>query len=156
MTFFGSSELHGLNGVAGIDRALESVGRDDFADLGNLHHVEERCDPRHDVFAVGGRGREDRFVGSGERNDKRRGRLCQHVLVGRRIGEQHFLDAVELGSRVGDRLAVMTGDQDMHVGADLLGGGQRLGGRILERLVVVLGEEKTGIRSPPLRFSVCR
>ena len=53
--FLGIERAHGLDGVAGIDRALERVRRHDLADLGNLHHVEKRGDPRHDVLAVGRR-----------------------------------------------------------------------------------------------------
>ena len=41
MTFFLSRALHGLDGVAGVDRALEGVGRDDLDDVGDLHHVEQ-------------------------------------------------------------------------------------------------------------------
>ena len=55
--------LHGLDGVAGIDRPLERVGRDHLGDVGDLHHVEERRDPRHDVLAGGGRRRDERVVG---------------------------------------------------------------------------------------------
>ena len=44
----------------------------------------------------------------------------------------------------------LTRDQDVHVAAHRLGGGQRLVGRILERLVVVLGDRSVVIRA--LRF----
>ena len=51
--------LHRLDGVAGVDRPLEGVGRDDPGDVGDLHHVEKGGDPRHDVLADGGRRRDD-------------------------------------------------------------------------------------------------
>ena len=92
------------------------------------------------------------FVGARQRNDQRGGRLGQHVLVSGRVREQHFLDAVELGRGVGDRLAVMTGDEDVHVGADRLGGGQRLAGRVFQRFVVVFGEKKCRHQIAPASF----
>ena len=139
----GVLRAHGLDRVAGIDRPLEGVRRDHLDDVGDLHDVEQRRDARHHVLAGGGRRRDDRVVGPGERDDQRGERLGQHVLVGRRIGEQHLLDAVELGGGIGHRLR-LAGDQHVHVAAQRLGGGQRLVGGILERLVVVLGEEKRG------------
>ena len=92
-----------------------------------------------------------RLVRAGQRHDQRRGRLGQHVRVGRRVGQQHLLDAVEFRRRLRDGFAVLTGDQNMHVGADRLGRGQRLVGGVLERSVVVLGEKKGGhyfLRAP--------
>ena len=42
-------------------------------------------------------------------------------------------------------------DEDMHRAADLLSGGERLGGRVLECLVVVFGDEEDGhLRLLPL------
>ena len=143
---------HGLDGVAGIDRALERVRRHDLGDVGNLHHVEQRRHARHDVLPGRGRRRHDRLVRLGQRNDERGGRLRQHVRVGGRVREQHLLDAVELGGGVGDRLAARAGDEDVHVAAERLGGGQRLVGRVLERLVVVLGEEEGRHQIAPASF----
>ena len=148
----GVGRLHGLDRVAGIDRPLERVGRHHLDDVGDLHHVEQRRDARHDVLAGRGRGRDDRVVGPGERDDQRRQRLGQRVLVGRRLGEQHLVDAVELGGRVRDRLRALAGDQHMHVAAHRLRGGQRLGGRVLQRLVVVLGDQERGHQSTPASF----
>ena len=34
------ARLHRLDGVAGVDRALEGVGRHHLDDVGDLHHVE--------------------------------------------------------------------------------------------------------------------
>ncbi|MNE50832.1 hypothetical protein D3C80_1454270 [compost metagenome] len=49
--------LHGGDGVARIDRALEGIGRLDRNDFGDLIDIQQRCHPRQDVFAVaGGRG----------------------------------------------------------------------------------------------------
>ena len=53
--FLGVLRAHGLDRVAGIDQPLEGVGRDHLGDVGDLHHVEQRRDARHDV--LGRRGR---------------------------------------------------------------------------------------------------
>ena len=140
----GVRRFHRLDRVAGIDRPLEGVGRHHLDDVGDLHDVEQRGDARHHVLAVGGGGRDDRVVGAGERNDERGQRLRQHVLVRRAVGEQHLVDAVELGGGIGRAFAVLAGDEDVHVAAERLGGGQRLVGGVLERLVVVLGEQERG------------
>ena len=134
--------LHGLDRVAGIDRPLERVGRHHLGDVGDLHHVEQSRDARHDVLRRRGRRRNDRIVGAGKRDDQRRERLGERMLVSGRIGKQHLGDALELRGRVGDALRAGARDQHMHVAAHLLCGGERLVGRVLERLVVVLGEQE--------------
>jgi hypothetical protein len=63
--------LDRLDGVAGVDRPLEGVGRDDLDDFGDLHHVEERGDARHHGLAGGGRRRDERVVGAGKADDER-------------------------------------------------------------------------------------
>src|SRR5207249_1549272 len=88
--------------------------------------------------------RDDRIVIARQRVDERRSRLSQHVLVTGGIGEQKLGHAVELGSGVGDRATVLAGNQYMHVRPERLSRAQRLGGRVLERFVVVLGNEEGG------------
>jgi len=44
-------------------------------------------------------------------------RLGQHVLVGRRIRQQHFLDAIEFRRGIRDRFATFARDENVHVGA---------------------------------------
>src|SRR5208283_118512 len=114
--------------------------------------VEQRRDPRHDVLSRRRRRRHDRLVGVGQGDDQRRNRLGQHVLVGGRIRQQDLLDAVELGRGLGGRPAVMTGDENVHVGAERLGGGQRLCGRIFQRFIVVVGEKKCRHQIAPASF----
>ena len=143
---------HGLHRVAGIDQPLERVGRDHLDDVGDLHHVEQRGDARHEVLAGGGRRRDDRVVGRRQRHDQRRQRLGQHVLVGRVVGEQHLGDAVELRGRFRDGARALARDQHMHRLAQRLGGGERLVGRVLERLVVVLGDQKRRHQITPASF----
>ena len=86
----GVGRLHGLDGVAGIDRPLEGVGRDHLDDLGDLHHVEQGGDARHDVLAAGGGRRDDRVVAAGQRDDQRGQRLGQALLQLVGLGEQHL------------------------------------------------------------------
>ena len=74
------------------------------------------------------------------------------MLVAVAVGKQNFRNAVELGGGFGDGPAAFAGDQHMHVAAERLGSGQRLVGRILERLVVVLGEQERGHDSTPTSF----
>ena len=105
-------------------------------------------------FAGRGRGRDNGVVRARERDDERRQRLGELMLVSRAVRDQHLLDAVELRGGIGDRAAAFAGDQHMHVAAERLGGGQRLVGRILERLVVVLGNQKNSHPSTPASFSL--
>ncbi len=73
-------------------------------------------------------------------------------VVGGRVGEQHLGHAVKLGGGFRDRFAIVAGDQNVHLGAERLGGGQRLVGRVLERDIVVLGEEKCRHQIAPASF----
>jgi hypothetical protein len=57
--------LDGGDDVAGIDRALESVGGDDGDDLGDLRHVEQGGDAWHEVLAAGGRSSQQVRIGRG-------------------------------------------------------------------------------------------
>ena len=52
----GVGRLDRLNRVAGVDRALERVGRDDLHDVRQLHDVEQRGDAGHDVLGHRRRG----------------------------------------------------------------------------------------------------
>ena len=56
---------------------------------------------------------------------------------------------IELGGGIRHCFAILAGDQHMHVGAERFGRAERLGGRILKYLVVVLGDQKRGHYSTP-------
>src|SRR5215468_7523790 len=75
------------------------------------------------------------------------------MRISERVGEQHFADPVELGRGLRDRFAVLTGDQNVHFATDLFRGGQRFVGRVLERGVVVLGEQECGHQIAPASLS---
>ena len=143
---------HGLDRIAGVDRPLERVGRDNLGHFRNLHHVEESGDPRHDIFSRRGRRRHDGLVGRRQSDDQRGDRLRQHMRVRFGVGDEHLGDAVELRRGFGHCFAIMPGDQDVHLGAKRLGGGQRLVGRVLERRIVVLGEKKCRHQIAPASF----
>src|SRR5262249_14238602 len=97
-----------------------------------------------------------------QRMDERRRRLGQHVLVTGRIGEQNLVHAVELGSGLGDGTTVLAGNQYMYLRPKRFSGAQRLGGRVPERFVIVLGNEEGGHGSAAImsarswKFDNCR
>ena len=147
----GILRLHGLDGVAGIDRPLEGVGGDHLDDLGHLHDVEQRGDARHHVLEARGRGRDERVIGRRQRHDQRSQRLGEVVGVSFALGDQHLLDAGEPGRGLGRRLGALAaaGDQHMHVAAQLGRGGQRLVGGVLQGVVVVFGNQQRRHQSTP-------
>ena len=138
----GVLRFHRLDRVAGIDRPLERVGRNHLDDLGHLHHVEQGCDARHHVLEARGRGRDEGVIGRRQRHDQRGQRLGEIMGIGGVVGEQHLLDAGELGRGIGRRLGVFAGDQHMHVGAECGGRRQRLVGGVLDRRVIVFGNQQ--------------
>ena len=142
--------LHGLDGVAGVDRPLEGVGRDDAGDVGDHHDVEQRrrragrrsC-PRWWRGRRCARRRpasDDHEVGQG---------LGEAVAVAGALDVDHLRDAVELGRRLGDGAGVLAGDEHVDVAAHRLRGGDGLGGGVVEMRVVVLGENENGHQSTP-------
>ncbi len=106
-------------------------------------------DARRDVLAGRRRRRDERVVVADQRDDDRRGFLGELVLEMRRIGEQHLAHAGELGGCLGGRLGVVPGHEHVDVAAELLGSGNGLGGRRLQRAIGVLGKKKNGHQSTP-------
>ena len=115
-------------------------------DMRNLFqvNVEEGRHPWQHVLARGGRRRHDGLIIPGQRHDQGRDRLGELVRIGRCVGQQHLLDAVELRRRVGRGLRIGAGHQHMHRCAKGLGGGERLVGGVLEMSVIVLGDQQSG------------
>src|SRR5262249_57382150 len=85
-------------------------------------------------------------------DDQRGQRFGQHVLERPAFRQQDLGDAVELGGSLRHRATTAPGNQHMHVGAERFRGGQRLVGRILERLVVVFGGQEDCPHSTPASF----
>ncbi len=150
--FLARRRLDGLDGVAGIDRPAEHVRAFDRHDLRNLRHIEFGGDTRQEVLAVGGGRREEGVVVAGERQDQRLHRLGQHLAVRRIIGEQHLFDARNLGGGLGHCAAILAGHQHMDGAAKSGRGGHGLGRRILERRIVVFGNDERGHQITPASF----
>jgi hypothetical protein len=115
--------LHGGDGVTGVDRALEGVGRIDLGDFRDLGHVQLGGHARQDVLAVGGGRGQDVRVRTGDRQDLLGDVLGQAVGEVRRVGDQHFRDAGDLRGGFGDGAAVAAGDQHVDLAAALGGCG---------------------------------
>ena len=141
--------LHGLHGVAGVDRPLEGVGADDRGDLGDHHDVEERRQPRGDVLARGGAGEDDVLVGAGEARHEVGQRLGEAVAVGLALDVDHASNAVELRGSLGDAGAVLSRHEDVDVAAHRPGGGDRLRGGLVQARIVVLGQDQDGHQITP-------
>ena len=134
--------LDRLDGVAGINRPLESLGPENPGDVGDLHHVEEGRDPRSDVLRVRGRQRDDRVIGRGERDDERGCRLGERMGVEKIVGDAHPGDARELRGRLGRRADVVADDQNVDRLPDLEGGGEGARGQIAQGAARDLGQKK--------------
>src|SRR5512135_3568644 len=134
------ARLHCGERIAGVDRPHEGVGRLDGDDLGDRLHVEQRGRARHHVLAVRGRGREQVRIALGERGEQRADVLGDLVVELRGVRVQHFRDPGNLCGGLRRATALVAGDQQVDLAADLLRGSDRAEGRLLDRLVVVLGE----------------
>ena len=97
----GVPRLDRLDRVAGIDRPLEGLGGEHLGDVGNLHHVEERGCPRHDVLGVRRRGRDDRVVLGRKRNDEGGHGLGERMGVASVVGDAHLSDALKASGALG-------------------------------------------------------
>ncbi len=138
--------LHRRQRVAGIDRAHERILRDNAADVGDLHHVEQRGDARHQILALRRRRGEQMRVLRRQADQQRRDILGEAVAIGRVVGDQHLRHAGDLGGGIGGGAAILAGDEDVDVaGAGLRqlgGGGGGVQGGGLDRIVVVLGDDE--------------
>jgi hypothetical protein len=113
----GVGALHGGDGVAGVDRALEGVGADHLGDVADLRHVQQAA-TRGATFlplAVAGTG-----CGCSQRRDGQH--LGGHVLgqaVGQRgaVGVQHLGHAGDLRGGLRGGAGVVAGHQHMHLAA---------------------------------------
>jgi hypothetical protein len=75
-------------------------------------------------------------------DDQRRDVLREEVAQVRRVCQQDLLHAGGLRRRLGRVAAIVAGDEDMHVGVDLLRRGERVERRLAHRPVVVLRENQ--------------
>ena len=134
--------LHRGERVARVCRAHEDALGNDFDDVGDLSHVEQGGNPRHDVLAEG-RGRGDQVaVALGEADQQRCQVLGDAVLVGRIVCVQDLVDAGGLRSGLGHRPGAGARDQHVDLSAQRAGGGDRIEARPLQLGVVVLGKDQ--------------
>ena len=131
-----------LDRIAGVDRPLEGLRAQHLDDVGNLHHVEQRRDPRRDILAARRAGRDDRVIAAGERDDQRRQRLGEAVRVERIVGDAHLRHASEF-RRARRRLAdVLPGDENIDRRAEFDRGGQRARGQVAQLAVGDFRQQK--------------
>jgi hypothetical protein len=108
--------LHGGDGVAGVDRALEGVGADHLGDVADLGHVELGGHARGHVLAAGG-GREQDVAVVGCDGQHLRGTFSARPWPGRRVGVDDLGHAGDLGGGLRGGAGVVAGDQHVHVAA---------------------------------------
>src|SRR5262249_45246052 len=85
-----------------------------------------------------------RLVIGHHRNDERLHGLGEGVGEGFAFGMQHLANAREFRGGVGGGLRIVAGDEHVDVAAIGLGGGDRLGGGVVERGVGGFGENEDG------------
>ena len=136
--------MHGGNGVARVDGALEGVGAVHLGDVADLRNIQLGGHARRSVFAAGGGGKEDVAVAASHSQHLRGQVFGQAMLQGRAIGMQHFGDAGHLRGGLRGSGGVVACDEHMHIAAALAGGrdGVQRGG--LEGGVVVFGDNEGG------------
>ncbi len=145
----GVLRLHGLDRVAGIDRPLEGVGRDHLDDLGDLHDVEQRRDARHHVLEARGRGRDEGVVGRRQRHDQRGQRLGEIVGIGAPSASSTFLTPASLAAASAAALAFSPATSTWTSAPSGCRRGQRLVGGVLDRRIVVFGNQQRGHQRTP-------
>ena len=138
----GIAALHRGERVAGIGRAHEDAVRNDLDDVGDLGHVEQGRDPRHDVLAEGGGRGDEVAVALGKADQQGRQVLGDAVLVGRIVGVQDLAHAGDLRCGLGHRPGAGARHQHVDLAAERLRRGDRVEARPLQLGVVVLGEDQ--------------
>ncbi len=141
-TIFASVELDRLDGVAGVDRPLEGLRADHFGDVGNLHDVKKRGNPRRDVLGVAGRGGDDRVVVAGERDDQRRQRLREPMRVSGIVGDQHPRHALEFSRTRRGGVDVAARDENVDRRPEFERGGERPRGHVAQLTVGDFRQQK--------------
>src|SRR4029079_12521326 len=84
----------------------------------------------------------------GERHDQRRDRLGELVRERGRVGDEHFGDAAEFSCLSCRGRTVLSCDEDVDVAPKGTRRGKCARRRILERCIVVVGEQKRGHMTP--------
>src|SRR5258706_2439721 len=140
----GIGRLHRGERIARVDRAHECVGRLHAGDLGDLRHVEERRDARHDALAERGGTPHEVRVTLRDGHDKCGEVLGTAAVVVRGIHMQDLLHAGERRGFVGRRLRAASGDEHVHVPAHLRGRRDRVVRAAAKVAPVVFRDDKRG------------
>ena len=88
----------------------------------------------------------------GQRHDQRGQRFGKLMRIQRAVGDVHLFDAGDLRGGFGRGANAFTGDKDMHRRAQRGGGGDGLGGRIVEHGAVDFGENQGRHQITPTSF----
>src|SRR5690606_19774942 len=136
--------LHGGDGVAGVDGALEGVGTDHLGDVADLPDVQLGGHARGDVLAAGGGREQDVAVVACNGNHLGGDVLGQAVVQRRAVGEDDLGDAGDLGGGFGRGRGVGASHEHMHAAATLGGRGDGVERGALEAVVVVFGNDEDG------------
>ncbi|MNZ73579.1 hypothetical protein D3C78_919920 [compost metagenome] len=113
--FGGIRRLHGGNGVASVNGALEGVCRDDGCDVADLANVQLGGHARSDVLAAGCGWEQDVAVVACNSQHLGREVFCQAVFEAGTISVDDFGNSCDLGCRSGGCSRVFTGDQYVHI-----------------------------------------
>src|SRR5690606_9422986 len=135
------------------DRTLERGRIHHVDDVGDLHHVEQRCNARHHVLAHRGGGGDQRVVAVGQSHDggcQRLGELRTKACV---ISDQHLAHASKLRCCLGDSTNILASNQNVNVAADLLGSRESLG-RLVRQCRVVMFRDQENCHCLVLSFSL--
>src|SRR5690606_23190189 len=126
----------GGDGVAGVNWPGKRVFAFNRENVGNLHHVEQGCDARCDVFAGGGRRRQERVMAVHQCDDQRSDIFRK--LVGKRsvIRNMHGADTGNLGNLFADTGTAGADDESMDFAK--LGSGGYNGQRCVFHVCVVM------------------
>ncbi|MPM66705.1 hypothetical protein SDC9_113616 [bioreactor metagenome] len=158
--------MHGGNGVARVDGALEGVGAIDLGDVADLRHVQLGSHARCDVLARCGSGEQDVAVVLCNRQNLGCDVLSRAVFQARAFGQDDLGDACDLRGGLCSSGCTFTGDEHMHIPTTCLGGGDDVQRGGLDRSVVVFCHDQNihecghflfslSVRSLWLRSSAC-
>ena len=122
-------------------------------DVADLHHVEQRRDPRRDVLAEGRRRGDERVIARHQLDGDRRDIFGEVMVEVRRIGGEHLAYAGDFRGRVGDPADFAARDQRVDF-AELGRRRDRGERRVLDRAAVMLDQNQDAHCTTPKAFSL--
>ncbi len=148
----GIERLHRSQAVARVDGSHERIRSEDRRDVGDLRHVEQARDARHEILADRRGTGQHMSVVARQAGDEVCQGFGQCMFVGRCIHQQHLGHACDARGPCRSRFAGMPRDKHVHLGADPQRGGHRGARGVLDFAVGVFGNHQNGshVRSPSL------